>query len=136
MGSGRASRDQYGGGSWRVDSRSILGHIEVNSRPYLRKPHRNLKIAFIWPWVGSCLKNRLNRGSWDGPGLVPGIALPGTHPPPHPGYTPRCRRRPDPHVSTAARVSTPEQYGRGAQIRRPTHFRCPNLSVLRYYRGL
>ena len=68
------------------------GHIWVNLRSYLRviseKPHETLRLAFIWPWVGLSLKNRLNIGSWDGPGWVPGIALPSTHPVPIPWVHP------------------------------------------------
>ena len=88
MGSGRSSEDQSGGGSGGSILRSILRHSGTLLRPLSEKPHRNHRIAFIWPWVGPCLRNKLNMGPWDGPGVVPGIALPDHPSPHHPGYTP------------------------------------------------
>ena len=45
-------------------------------------------------------------GAWEGPGWVPGIALPGTHPgiphPHYPGYTPHLHRTPGSDVRTAS----------------------------------
>ena len=54
---------------------SILGQFWVNSeanlRPYLRNLINNTRIAFIWPWVGSSLKNMLNMGPGMGSWWVP-----------------------------------------------------------------
>ena len=73
-------------------------------------------------------------------GLGTGIALPGTHPGTHPVYPP-C---PTPGTPTSATVLMPvprgavrhEQYGRGAQIRRPTHLKVTILRHKGYDRGL
>ena len=66
-------------------------------------------------------------------GWVPGIAPPGpTRPPTTPG-TPPPRHRTG---TGEQRVCGPEEYGRGAHIRRPTLFMAPDLRVLGYYREL
>ena len=68
-------------------------------------------------------------GAW----VVPGIAPPGTHPVPYPGYTlpPRLAGQ-----HGTARTVTQEEYGRGAHIRPTTLFKYPDLRVPRYDRGL
>ena len=54
---------------------SILGSFWVDSGTLSRPSLRNLiiysRIAFIWPWVGSYLRNMTKYGSWDGCGWVP-----------------------------------------------------------------
>ena len=56
MGDLRASEGHLGHGL-EVDSGyilgSILGHSRTISRPLSEKPHKTLRNAFIWPWVGS-----------------------------------------------------------------------------------
>ena len=68
------------------------GHSEVQSEVNLRSILRNLinspEKAFIWPWVGPWPQIYVKYGSWDGCGLVPGIAP--LQPPTrthYPGYT-------------------------------------------------
>ena len=79
----------------RVNSGSILGNLS-----------NNLRIAFIWPWVGSLRLNMTNIGVLGLAGWVPGIApLPATHPYHHPGYTPASDAVPGTRNSTAARWS-------------------------------
>ena len=65
--------------------------------------------------------------------VVPGIALPGTHLIPHPGYTPPPGMSARPLTTGAVPRA---KSGRGAQIRRTTHFRGPDLTVPGYDRGL
>ena len=117
-------------GRFWVNSEVILGPF---SGPYLKKPHEYLRIAFIWPWVGYLKSNILNMGPWDGTGLGTGIA------PPHPPTVPTTPGTPPPYLwlgVTAARSGCRTKYGRGAQIRRPTHLRPVILRVQGYDRGI
>ena len=71
-------------------------------------------------------------GVLDGGWVVPGIALPGTHP--HrttPGTPPRTVL-----AASAVPAAVPGlEYGRGALFRRPTHFKGPFLRHKGYDRG-
>ena len=55
MGHLRVSEDHLGTGLEGGPGGRFWGHIEVNSRPYSRKPHEILRFSFIWPWVGPYL---------------------------------------------------------------------------------
>ena len=84
--------------------------------------------------VGRALRLELTKygslgGYWGVPGIAlpdpPSIPIPRVHPlPTHPA-----------RVHLGARVSGVE-YGRGALIGRPTHFKGPFLAVKDYYRGI
>ena len=135
----RPSRDHLGGssgGSFWVDSGSILRLFWTLSRTLSQEPHNILKIAFIWPWVGPKAGYILNMG----PGRVPeGTRV--VHPPGpptshHPGYTSPYPLVPRAHACCHRGYVRRSKYGRGAQIRRLTLFKCPFLRVLRYDRGV
>ena len=85
------------GWSWRVDSGSILEVPGTHSRTISRKPHNNLYLRFIRPWVGPRTQNMTNVGPGHGPGST--RYSPPRYPPtiPPPGYTPT----PPPHPGTA-----------------------------------
>ena len=80
------SGDQSGGCLGGRSEGQSEGIWEVNLRVNLRNLMEYLRLAFIWPWVGPKAWNMVKYGSWRVLGVVPGIALPGTHQPyPTPG---------------------------------------------------
>ena len=100
----------------RVDSGSILDHIWTQSE----EPHKTAEFDLHLA-VGRALRLeytniRVLEVYWVGTGIAP------PHPPGHP--IPRVHPSP-PGITQAHRtaVSGTEEYGRGAQIRRPTHFK-------------
>ena len=99
--------------------RSILVNSEVNEGLRLKK-------TFIWPWVGPQPQKYMKYGSWEGTGPGYRYSPPRPTPPPHhPGYTPPPRHG----VHTTSGMLPRAKYGRGAQIRRPTHLRYTILRV-------